>query len=164
MRLQKIDKNQMVAAFLLNIAEGQRTNKAARNAGFSTPQRDIAKLMHSPEFSVSVSEAIRHRVKTTLAPEAMAVAEELLRDKATSARVRWDIAKTFLAVGAGLVAPKAGEPEAPPQDISQMTAQDIMSLRESLNREMEQRSSGAKLIEHQPANESQQAETYSHLD
>ena len=160
MRLTKIDKNQMVAAFLLNIAAGQRTNLAAKNAGFSAPKRDIARMMHSPEFAIYVSEAIRHRVKTSLAPEAMAVAEELLKNKDVSPRVRWDIAKTFLAVGAGLVAPKAADNEEAPKEISQMSGDDIMKLREQLQAEQSKRAEGAKLIEHTP----ETVETLSFLD
>lgn len=164
MALTRINKNNMLENFFLAVAAGQGFVEAGKKAGFTHVERDLARELHNPDFLPAMANAIRHRLGGRLALKAMGVAEALLNDKQVSARVRWDVAKTILAAGAGFVPPKAKEMEAPPQDISQMTAQDIMSLRESLNREMEQRSSGAKLIEHQPANESQQAETYSHLD
>ena len=166
-RLNNLKEKQLVAAFLQNIAAGMVTQKAAENAGFTTPQRDIARLMHSPEFAANVGKAIRHRVATTLAPQAMKVAEKLLNDSSVSPRVRWDIAKTMLAVGAGLVAPKPSEPDEAPKEISNMSGDDIMKLRESLQVEMANRMQGAKLIDHVhqgSANDSQQAQALDFLD
>lgn len=150
MRLTKINKNQMLDAFLANIALGYPTTKAARKAGFTTPERDIAGEMLNPDFIPRVSLAIRHRVATTLAPQAMALAESMLNDNEVSDRIRWDIAKTFLQAGAGVIAPKPSELEPPAKDISQMTGSDIMQLRQSLEAEITNRANGAKLIEHQP--------------
>lgn len=164
MALTKINKKQMLDNFFLAIAAGQGFVEAGKKAGFTNVERDVARELHNPEFLPAMANAIRHRLGSRLALKAMGVAEELLNNNKINPRIRWDIAKTILAAGAGFVAPKAKELDAPPQDISQMTAQDIMQLRESLNREMEQRSSGAKLIEHQPASDSQQPETYSYLD
>ncbi len=166
-RLNNIKQNQLVAAFLQNIAAGMVAQKAAEKAGFTTPQRDIAKMMHSPEFAMNVSKAIRHRVATTLAPQAMKVAEKLLNDPNVSPRVRWDIAKTVLAAGAGMVAPKAQELDDAPKEISQMSGDDIVKLRESLQAEMVNRANSAKLIEHAhlgSANDSQQAQELDFLD
>lgn len=153
MRLQKIDKNQMITSFLQFIADGNRAYAAAEKAGFSSPRRDIAREMHSPELGQRVTEAVRHRVQTVLLPDAMAITEQMLNSKETSDRVRWDIAKTLLTNGVV----SAKQLEKPPQDISDMTATDIMQLRQSLEVEIANRSNAAKLIEHQP-------QTLSYLD
>lgn len=147
MRLTKINNNQKVIGFLHYIAEGNTAYKAAEKAGFSTPRRDIARMMHSPELGQRVSEAVLHRCRTVLLPEAMAITEKLLTDKNTNARIRWDIAKILLATAGGIVAPKARDMEAAPQEISQMSGDDILRLRESLQSEMARRMDGAKLIE-----------------
>lgn len=149
-KLTNLKENQLVAAFLQNIAAGMVTQNAAEKAGFTAPQRDIAKMMHNPEFAINVGKAIRHRVATTLAPQAMKVAEKLLNDKNVSARVRWDIAKTMLAAGAAVIPPKAQELDDTPKDIGQMSGNDIMRLREELQAEQLRRMDGAKLIEHTP--------------
>lgn len=159
-KLNNLKEKQLVAAFLQNIAAGFVTQKAAEKAGFTTPQRDIARMYHNPEFAVAVSKAIRHRVATTLAPQAMKVAEKLMNDANVSPRVRWDIAKTMLQAGAGVVAPKAQELEDAPKDIGQMSGDDILRLREQLQAEQARRMDSAKLIEHTPQN----AETLSFLD
>lgn len=166
-KLKSMKQNQLVAAFLQNIAAGMVTSIAAEKAGFAAPRRDIAKLMHSPEFAADVGKAIRHRVATTLAPQAMKVAEKLMNDKNVSSRVRWDIAKMMLAAGAAVVAPKSGEIDDAPKEIGQMSGNDIMQLRERLQSEMSNRANGALLIEgtHQvSANDSQQTETLDFLD
>lgn len=158
--LNNIKQNQLVAAFLQNISAGYVTSVAAEKAGFSTPRHDIARMFHNPEFAIDVGKAIRHRVATTLAPQAMKVAETLMNDCNVSARVRWDIAKTMLQAGAGVIAPKAQELEEAPKEIGQMTGNEIMELRNAAQAEMLRRSEGAKLIEHQPETD----ETLSFLD
>jgi hypothetical protein len=145
MALKKIDKNQMVTAFLQFIADGNRTYAAASKAGFSAPRRDIARQMHSPELGQRVTEAVQHRVRTVLLPEAMAITEEMLKSKTVSDRIRWDIAKTLLTNGA--ISNK--QLEKPPQDIGAMTADDIMKLRQTLEAEMNNRANNAKLIDAQ---------------
>ena len=165
--LNNMKQNQLVAAFLQNISAGYVTSVAAEKAGFATPRHDIARMFHNPEFAVDVGKAIRHRVATTLAPQAMKVAEKLMNDTNVSPRVRWDIAKTMLAAGAAVIPPKQQEMDNAPKEIGQMTGEDIMRLREQLQAEQARRMDGAKLIEHAPQvreNDSQQEESLSFLD
>ncbi len=167
MQLTRINKNKMLDNFFLAVAAGRGFVEAGKKAGFSHVERDLARELHNPDFLPAMANAIRHRLGGRLAMKAMSVAEDILNDKQASARIRWDVAKTILAAGAGFVPPKAKEMEAPPKEISQMSGNDIVALRDSLQREMAQRMEGAKLIEHAPLvrdNDSQQAESLAFLD
>jgi hypothetical protein len=150
MHLNKIDKNHALKQFLLAVSEGCTMMEGGKKAGFSHPETSIARELHNPDFLPAMSHALRHRLGGALALKAMNIAEELLTKKSTSPRIRWDIAKTILAAGAGFVPPKARETEAPPQDISNMSANDIMALRQTLEQEMANRSSNAKIIDAEP--------------
>lgn len=157
MALTKINKNKMLENFFAAVAEGCNFHEAAKNAGFSHPERDVARELHNPDFLPAMANAIRHRLGGRLAMKAMGVAEELLNDKRTNPRIRWDIAKTLLAAGVGFVPPKAKEMDDAPRDIHQMTGDEIMRFREAASAEMLRRAEGAKLIEHQP-------QSYANLD
>ncbi len=157
MALTRINKNNMLENFALAISAGCGFVEAGKKAGFTRVERDVARELHNPDFLPAMTNAIRHRLGGRLAIEALGVAEAILRDKTASARVRWDVAKTILAAGAGFVPPKAADMAAPPTEISQMSGEDIMRLQEQLNAESARRADGAKLIEHAP-------QSYSNLD
>jgi len=149
-RVANLSKKQMVERFLQAIAEGQSFEQSGRSAGMANVETAIAREIHNPEFLPAMTMALRHRLAGRLSVKAMNVTEELLSDKQTSPRIRWDIAKTVLAAGVGFIAPKARELEAPPTDISTMNAQELLDFSERVNREMVLRADAAKLIEHDP--------------
>lgn len=159
MHLNKIDKNHALKQFLIAVSEGCTMMQGGEKAGFSNPEASIARELHNPDFLPAMTHALRHRLGGALALKAMNIAEELLTKKSTSPRIRWDIAKTILAAGAGFVPPKAREIDAPPQDISNMSANDIMALRQTLEKEMAARVDNAKLVEHEP-----EAQAFDFLD
>lgn len=148
--LTRISKNKMLDNFLLAIAAGSGFVEAGKKAGFGDVEATVAREVHNPEFLPAMSNVIRHRLGGRMAVQAMRVAEEFLNDKNTSARIRWDVAKTILAAGAGFIPPKARESEAPPQDISQMSAQELLEFSERVNLAMAAKADAAKLIQHEP--------------
>lgn len=150
MRLTKINKNKMMENFFIAISAGQGFVEAGKKAGFADVERSVARELHNPEFLPAMSNAIRHRLGGRLAARALQVAESMLESKNTNPRIRWDIAKTILAAGAGFVPPKGKLLDEAPKDIGQMTASDIMQMRAQLEAEMANRAGNAKLIEHQP--------------
>ena len=150
MDLRKIDKKQILADFLIAVSEGCAMMEAGKKAGVSHPEAFIARELHNPDFLPAMAVALRHRLGGALALKAMNVAEQMLNSKNTSPRIRWDIAKTILAAGAGFVPPKAKELEAPQKDISQMSGDDIMQLRRSLEAEMVNRANASLVIDHTP--------------
>lgn len=148
--VNKNNRKQMLDEFFYCISEGMGLEDAGKKAGFSNPNRDVARELHNPDFLPAMAEALRHRLGAHLAAKAMRLAEKLLDDKRTNVRVRWDVAKTILAAGAGFVPPKGKILEAPTQDIASMSANDIMTLRASLEREMGARADAAKTIDAAP--------------
>lgn len=149
-RVANLSKKQLVGRFLQSIAEGQSFEQSGKSAGMANVEREIARELHNPEFLPAMTNALRHRLAGRLSVKAMNVTEQLLTDTQTSDRIRWDIAKTILAAGVGFIAPKARELEAPPQDISAMSASELLEFSERVSREMVIRSDSAKLIEHDP--------------
>lgn len=155
--LNKINKEQVLKRFLVAVSEGATMMTGGKKAGISHPESFIARELHNPDFLPAMAHALRHRLGGALSLKAMNLAESILDDKQASLRVRWDVAKTILAAGAGFVPPKAKEMDDAPKDIAQMSGEDIMRLREQLNAESIRRADGAKLIEHAP-------QSYSNLD
>jgi hypothetical protein len=144
---KKISDKQILDGFLANLIAGYSSEESAQKAG--TTERWLQKNIPREELKSRVSQAIQHRVATVLSPKALQLAEKMMEDKTVSARVRWDIMKTMLAAGAGVVAPKAEALEQAPKDFAAMTPQQLSELRDNLAREMVQRSDAAKVIEHE---------------
>ena len=144
---KKISDKQLLDAFLANLVSGYSVEESAQKA--RTTERWLQKNVPRDLLKSGVSQAIQHRVATVLSPKALQLAEKMMEDKTVSARVRWDIMKTMLAAGAGVIAPKAEALEQAPKDFAAMTPEQLSELRDGLAREIVNRSNAAKVIDQQ---------------
>jgi phage terminase small subunit len=100
--------------------------RAAEVAGyaFSSAGADLAR---NPKIQRAIAEGIASRLLTEGAPIAYALLAEVVRDKAVSARVRVDAAKTILDRG-GFVPPKAAEPGGMEKTVTEMSRDELRAF------------------------------------
>jgi hypothetical protein len=84
-------------------------------------------LARNPKIQRAIAEGIATRLLTEGAPIAYALLAEVVRDKAVSARVRVDAAKTILDRG-GFVPPKAAEPGGMEKAVTEMSRDELRAF------------------------------------
>lgn len=140
-------------AVLTLIAEGVPAKEAIRLGGYSATFASFRPTLHDIKSRKFIQENMAMILETQLTPRALRIAGEMLENPKTSDKVRWDIAKAFLATRRIITTPKAEPLEKPPADISQMTGAEISAFRQRLEREQALRSNGAKIIDATPLSE-----------
>lgn len=147
----KVRAAQRAKDFLERIARGEEKRKAAIAAGYTYPERDAYPILLEPQAVKYMKERLQRIIQMEAAPEALRIALEMLRSPKTRDSVRWSIAQTILAYGAGMVAPKAGEEGALDKQPQEMTRDELRAFVARAEEELSRRALPAPVVvEHTP--------------
>lgn len=115
--------NDKQAVFVKLVVSGLSLRAAARQAGYA--EAGATTLAYQPHIQAAIMARMQHQLRTVHAPAAMALLGRIMRNDNELAANRIKCAQ-LLMDRAGLVPPKAAEPEAPNQkDAAEMTTREI---------------------------------------
>lgn len=126
-------------AFFEGVLAGKSLTKAAKDAGFTNPDRDAAPIIVAPQVRQYVRKRLRGRLEVEGAPAAYILLYNTMQDARQDIKLRVDIAK-FLYSCAGYTPPKAQD--APPDQEklpSEMTTEELRQFIEQGENELANR-------------------------
>lgn len=116
-------KNDRQAKFVDLVVAGLSLREAARQVGYA--ENGATTIAHLPAVRAAIMARVMNRLQTVHAPAATELLGRIMRDKDELTANRIKCAQ-LLMDRAGLVPPKAAEPEAPNQkDAAEMTTREI---------------------------------------